>query len=323
VSAVSTMVRVENLSKGDSKRTRVDSVSFDVPRGEVVGLLGPNGAGKTTALKMLVGLMRPTGGTAELLGCQVGSSGFPTVLRHVGTLIESPAIYSQLTVRQNLIMSCRVLAVEDPERRVADLLDLVDISDRADDRAATLSLGMKQRLGIALALVATPSLVLLDEPANGLDPAGIVEIRHLLRQLPALGTTVLVSSHQLNELQQACDRLIVMAAGRVVANGTTTEILSGFSGNRFLIRLDPVDVASAQQCLASAGLQGDWEQSTAAIAVTLHDDLTGRDLNRMLSAQNIHAIEIHRETVTLEEAFLTMTSGTTKSENIGGRHDAR
>jgi ABC-type multidrug transport system ATPase subunit len=308
MTAPSVMVRTENLTKRDSERNRVDSLTFEVLAGQIVGLLGPNGSGKTTALKMLVGLIRPTHGFADVLGCRVGSPGFPSALHRVGALIESPALYGQLTVRQNLIAQARVLRVGDSAKRIAELLDLVDLGDRADSRASTLSLGMKQRLGIALALIAKPELVLLDEPANGLDPAGIVEIRNLLRRLPELGTTVLVSSHQLAEVQQACDRLIVMTAGHTVANGTTNEILHGFSGNRFVIRLEAADLLVSLECLTNAGLQTSLDPAGSQITVTLPDHWTGQDLNRTLSTNNIHAIEIRHETATLEEAFLAMTS---------------
>jgi ABC-2 type transport system ATP-binding protein len=309
------MVQTENLTKRDTERTRVDSLSFEVPAGEIVGLLGPNGSGKTTALKMLVGLVRPTSGSAQVLGCRVGSPDFPAVLRRVGSLIESPALYGQLTVRQNLIAQARVLGVDNTDQRIAELLDIVDLRDRADGRASTLSLGMKQRLGIALALVAKPVLVVLDEPANGLDPAGIVEIRRLLRRLPELGTTVLVSSHQLTEVQQACERLIVLAGGRMIANGTTNEILDGFSGNQFLVQVESKDLGPSHVCLANAGLHADRSSAGSTLAVTLPDDWTGQDLNRLLSAQNILAIEIRRHTATLEEAFLAMTATEPKDEH--------
>jgi ABC-2 type transport system ATP-binding protein len=315
MTSAATMVRAENLTKRDSERTRVDSLNFEVPSGQIVGLLGPNGSGKTTALKMLVGLVRPTSGSAEVLGCRVGSADFAAALRNVGSLIEAPSLYGQLTVRQNLAVQARLLGVDDIERHTLELLKLVDLDDRANDRASTLSLGMKQRLGIALALIARPSLVLLDEPANGLDPAGIVEIRLLLRRLPEMGTTVLVSSHQLTEVQMACDRLIVMAGGRSVADGTTAEILQGFSGNRFVIRLEPDDFATSLECLENAGLEIEPDPTASAITLTLPDHWTGQDLNRTLSTQNIHAIEIRRETVSLEEAFLAMTSNEQKDNH--------
>jgi ABC-2 type transport system ATP-binding protein len=315
MTSAATMVRAENLTKRDSERTRVDSLNFEVPSGQIVGLLGPNGSGKTTALKMLVGLVRPTSGSAEVLGCRVGSADFAAALRNVGSLIEAPSLYGQLTVRQNLAVQARLLGVDDIERHTLELLKLVDLEDRANDRASTLSLGMKQRLGIALALIARPSLVLLDEPANGLDPAGIVEIRLLLRRLPEMGTTVLVSSHQLTEVQMACDRLIVMAGGRSVADGTTAEILQGFSGNRFVIRLEPDDFATSLECLENAGLEIEPDPTASAITLTLPDHWTGQDLNRTLSTQNIHAIEIRRETVSLEEAFLAMTSNEQKDNH--------
>ena len=303
----STAIRVDQLTKRDRTRTRIDSLTFDVPAGEVVGLLGPNGCGKTTAMKMLVGLVSPTSGRAEVLGCRVGSKEFPVALRKVGALIESPALYGQLTVRENLELESVARSSPISRAEMGDLLTEVGLSERADQRASTLSLGLKQRLGIALAVVTKPELVLLDEPANGLDPAGIVETRQFLRRLAGRGTTVLVSSHQLSEAQQTCDRIVVMSAGRVVTAGLTAEILRRFSGNRFVARLQPGEVSVAQSCLNLTRWEWEADGSDASITVTLPDQLGGADLNRALSAHGIHAIEIIEARVTLEEAFLKLT----------------
>jgi ABC-2 type transport system ATP-binding protein len=304
--STATMVRVDGLSKRYGTQTRVDSLSFEVPAGQVVGVLGPNGAGKTTLLKMLVGLIRPTDGSVEVMGCRADSPKYFEALRRVGALIEAPSIYLQLSVRQNLELQEKSLQLAADRHRIAETLELVDLAGRADDRAKTISLGMKQRLGIAVALLARPDLVILDEPANGLDPAGIVEIRLLLRRLAEAGTSVLVSSHQLAETQQACDRLLVMADGKLVAAGTTEDILSGFSNNRFTVRLDPKDLEAAAQCLTRLELMFDIENSL--IRVNLPSGWTGRDLNQALAKDGVHAIEVRHEAVSLEEAFLTMTT---------------
>jgi len=205
-------------------------------------------------------------------------------------------------------VQARALGLPSDEGRINDLLELVDLTNRADDRARTYSLGMKQRLGIAVALLGNPELVVLDEPANGLDPAGIVEMRHLLRRLPAMGTTVLVSSHQLTEVQQACDRVVVLAEGRLVTTATTDEIIRDHSSSAFTVRVDPADLDATLARLLDCSLSIK-ESTDESVTVTLPDDWTGRDLNQALASSGVYASELVRESVTLEEAFLAMTTG--------------
>lgn len=301
------VVHVDSLTKQYRSALAVDTLSFEVPAGQVVGLLGPNGAGKTTAMKMLLGLVQPSSGQATILGAPLSSSDFAHAVRRVGALIESPALYERLSARRNLELQAYALDLPVDRGRIDELLDLVDLVDRGDDKAGSYSLGMKQRLGIAVAMMGSPELVILDEPANGLDPAGIVEIRNLLRRLPAMGTTVLVSSHQLAEVQQACDRLAVLADGRLIAQGTTEEILRGYQGSDFTIRLDATATERAVELLTQQGLSTVCN-STTELAVTLPDGWTGRDLNRTLANDGLYADELIHRTVSLEEAFLAMTA---------------
>lgn len=300
------VVRVDGLTKRYGAATAVGDLSFEVPAGQVIGLLGPNGAGKTTAMKMLLGLVRPTSGQATVLDTELSSPDFAHAIRRVGGLIESPALYERLSARRNLELQAHMLGLPADRQRLDELLDLVDLSDRAGDDARTFSLGMKQRLGIAIAMIGRPELVILDEPANGLDPAGIVEIRNLLRRLPEMGTTVLVSSHQLAEVQQACDRLVVMARGYLVVDGTTEEILARHSSRDFAVRLDPTEVDRATAVLRQAELDV-TAASADMVTVTLPETWSGRDLNHRLAANDVYAIELTHRTVSLEEAFLTMT----------------
>ena len=305
-----TVVSVDGLTKRYGAVAAVDSLSFDVPTGQVIGLLGPNGAGKTTAMKMLLGLVGPSAGRVTVLGAELGTPGFAHAIRRVGALIEAPALYERLSARQNIELQARALGIGIDRARVDELLELVDLTGRGDDDARTYSLGMKQRLGIAVGMVGSPALVILDEPANGLDPAGIVEIRALLRRLPDMGTTVLVSSHQLAEVQQACDRLVVLSAGRLIAAGTTEEILRSQSGHAttFLVRLDPPDVSAVVDQLAD--LSPTVLPDTAdRLSVALPEGWTGRDLNRSLVDIGVVASELTPQTVTLEDAFLAMTQG--------------
>ena len=300
------IITVEGLTKRYGHTTAVDSLSFAVPAGEVVGLLGPNGAGKTTAMKMMVGLVKPSAGTATILGVDHTDAEYASVMRRVGTLIESPALYERISARENLQLQARALGLPHDQTRIAELLALVDLTDRADDQARSYSLGMKQRLGIAVAMIGRPELVILDEPANGLDPAGIVDIRKLLRRLPEMGTTVLVSSHQLAEVQQACDRLVILTEGRLIASGTTTDILTGDTTAEWTVRVDPTEVAAAtEQChrhnLAISS------QTTTSLNIEPPDGWTGRDINRLLTDAGIYATELVPQTPDLEHTFLTMT----------------
>src|SRR5919197_5400630 len=214
----------------------VDALDLRVRRGEVYGFLGPNGAGKTTTLRMLLGLVRPTAGDAAVLGAAPGS---PAALARIGALVEAPGLYPYLSGRDNL----RVLAghAGAPPERVDAVLAEVGLADRAGDRAATYSMGMKQRLGVAAALLKDPELLILDEPTNGLDPAGMAEMRELIRSLGRDGRTVLLSSHLMGEVEQVCDRVGVIRAGALVAEGTVDE-LRGQAGLR--VRAEPVRAAA-------------------------------------------------------------------------------
>jgi ABC-2 type transport system ATP-binding protein len=219
VTQVAPAVATVGLSKRYGDHTVVDRVTMTVPAGRVYGFLGPNGAGKTTTLRMLVGLVAPTTGTATVLG---GTPGDPAIARRVGVLIEGPGFYPYLSGRDNLrvLAKYRGLGCAD----VSEALHRVGLSDRADDRFRAYSLGMKQRLGVGAALLGNPDLLILDEPTNGLDPSGMADMRELVVGLAADGHTVLLSSHLLAEVQQICDRVGVIAGGRLLAESTVAEL---------------------------------------------------------------------------------------------------
>jgi ABC-2 type transport system ATP-binding protein len=223
----------QNLTKRYGNVLAVSNLDLTVRPGEVYGFLGPNGAGKTTTLRMLLGLIRPTAGTVLLHGRPPGH------LKSVGALIEGPGFYPYLSGRDNLRVLAKHAGV--PAGRLAVVLDLVDLTDRARDRYATYSLGMKQRLGVAAALLKDPRLLVLDEPTNGLDPAGMADMRMLIRRLGAAGCTVLLSSHLLGEVQQICDRVGVISRGRLVTESTVAE-LRGRAGLRIVAA--PLDTAA-------------------------------------------------------------------------------
>jgi ABC-2 type transport system ATP-binding protein len=274
----------------------VDALELQVRRGEVYGFLGPNGAGKTTTLRMLLGLVRPTAGRAAVLGAPPGS---PAGLARLGAMVEAPGFYPYLSGADNL----RVLAGHAgvAPGRVHAVLAQAGLSDRAGDRTATYSTGMKQRLGVAAALLKDPELLILDEPTNGLDPAGMAEMRAFVRELAGEGRTVLLSSHLMGEIEQVSDRVGVIRAGRLVAEGTVEE-LRGKAGLR--VRAEPL--ADAARLLAA--LPG----VDAVTTVDGHLDVaadTGRAaaINRELVTAGIAVSEIYGRRASLEDVFLELT----------------
>lgn len=228
------VVEIRDLSKQYGAVRAVDHVSLSVERGEVYGFLGPNGAGKTTTLRMLLGLIRPTSGDITVLGRRPGD---PGALSTTGSMIEGPAFYPFLSGRDNLKVVARYAGVGADQ--VDAVLETVDLASRGGDKFSTYSLGMKQRLGVAAALIKDPDLVVLDEPTNGLDPAGMRDMRALIRQLGDSGRTVILSSHMLGEVQQICDRVGVINNGTMVAESTVDELRGD---SELLVRATPADV---------------------------------------------------------------------------------
>jgi ABC-2 type transport system ATP-binding protein len=287
-------VVTEGLTKRYGSRAAVDGLSLTVHRGEVFGFLGPNGAGKTTTLRMLTGLVRPTSGSAEVLGRPAGES-----VAGIGALIEGPGFYPYLSGRDNLRVLARYAGA--PAGRILQVLGTVDLLDRADDRYGAYSLGMKQRLGVAAALLKEPELVVLDEPTNGLDPAGITDMRALLRTLAAEGCTVVLSSHLLAEVEQVCDRVAVVSHGRLVVQ-STVEDLVGLG--RLVIEATPLaDAAAIVTRLVGA-------ERVSKVDGKLHVQ-TGQEsaggINRALVRADIDVTGLRQEARTLEEVFLQMT----------------
>lgn len=294
------VVETRDLSKRFGERiVAVDGLNLGVRRGEVYGFLGPNGAGKTTTLRMLLGLVRPTSGQAMVLGAAPGS---PEGLSRVGAMIEAPAFYPFLSARDNLRVMARHAGV--PETRIGPVLEEVDLASRAEDRFSTYSQGMKQRLGVATALLKDPDLLILDEPTSGLDPAGQAEMRMLIRDLGQGRRTVLLSSHMMTEVEQVCDRVGVISKGRLVAEGTVAD-LRGQDSLR--VRAEPL--AAAQDLIA--GLQ-DVERVTVVdgtVRVTT-DPKRAAAINQALVEAGIAVSELRVEQAPLEEIFLELTGST-------------
>jgi ABC-type multidrug transport system ATPase subunit len=275
----------------------VDALDLRVRRGEVYGFLGPNGAGKTTTLRMLLGLVRPTAGDAAVLGAAPGS---PAALARIGAMIEAPGLYPYLSGRDNL----RVLAdhAGAPPERVDAALAQTGLAERAGDRARTYSTGMKQRLGVAAALLKDPELLILDEPTNGLDPAGMAEMRSFIRSLAQGGRTVVLSSHLMGEVEQVCDRVGVIRKGTLVAEGTV-EQLRGRATLR--VRAEPLGEAA----LLAAGLPEVIEVTTNGAVLELSADVaTAAAINRALVTAGIEVSEISERRASLEDVFLELTT---------------
>src|SRR5947207_2414738 len=283
----------------------VDGLDPEVPDGGVLGFLGPNGAGKTTTIRCVLGLVRPNAGSLMLLGADV-SGGLASVIGKVGSIVEQPALFPRFTGRRNLEILGRIHRVA--RSTIDDVLERVRLSERADDPVRTYSLGMKQRLGIAAALLKDPSVLLLDEPANGLDPAGIVEVRELIRSLGAEGRTVFVSSHILSEVQQTADQVAIIARGRLVKAGPVNEVLAARRARGLVVRL--ADLPAGARVLADAQIPAVVAGDT--LSVELPPDQAER-VTRVLAAKDLYVSELRPQEVDLETVFLELT----KDEGLG------
>ena len=293
-----------NLTKVIGSRTIVDSVSFELRPGEVFGFLGPNGAGKTTTIRMLVGLIKPTEGTVEICGFDIRRD-FEKAMRCIGCIVENPDLYRFMTGRENLQHFARMLGV--PHEEIERVAELVNLSHRLDQRVGTYSLGMRQRLGIAQAMLGTPRVLILDEPANGLDPAGIREIRELLRTLAEeREMSVFVSSHLLAEVELMCDRVAIIHKGRILRDGPVRELISETRAMEFRVS----DVPRAMEIVRA---------HTPAGPPALHADdgicrvnLEETDAPPLIAALVENGIEVFHarpRVQTLEEMFIEVTGG--------------
>jgi len=294
----------EGLVKRFGEIAAIEGLSFEVPEETVFGLLGPNGAGKTTAIRVLLGLAAPTAGSTLLLGARPGTQAFTAAVRSVGSLIEGPALYARATARQNMSIEAAALGLRESSTEINDLLALVGLADRADTRTGTFSLGMKQRLGLAMSLLGRPRLVVLDEPTNGLDPAGIVEIRELIKRLPNRGTSALVSSHLLGEVELMCDRAAIVNRGRMVAEGTIAELISRQGGAGYKVAIEAERTSHAIALLTSRGMIAQGEEGVLTVT---GPGVDGAHISRPLAQAGIYVSELRSTEATLEDVFLSLT----------------
>ncbi len=300
-------IETRSLTRRFGDRLAVNAVDLEVPETGVYGFLGPNGAGKTTTIRMLLGLIRPDAGDVRLAGESLSENRL-NLLKRVGALVETPSLYSHLTGRENLEVTRRLTG--SPRRSIDRALEVVKLARDADRRVREYSLGMRQRLGLALALMNEPRLLILDEPANGLDPAGIHEMRDLIRRLPAeMGATVFLSSHLLSEIEQVADQIGIISNGRLLFQGP----LSALQAERqphLVIGVN--DIENARQCLAEGG----WPVSTGAdgrLIVTIETQEAAAEINRRLLSHDLEVFHLALTRASLEDIFLSLTNNRQRS----------
>jgi ABC-2 type transport system ATP-binding protein len=311
-----TVLAVRDLQKQIGKKLIIKGVSFTVREGEIFGFLGPNGSGKTTTIRMLVDLIKPTSGAIEICGYDVQKQ-HNQALRYVGCIVENPELYGYMTGWQNLEHYARMLP-DVGERRIREVVDIVGMDQRIHDKVKTYSLGMRQRLGIAQALLCSPKLLILDEPTNGLDPAGIKELREFIRKLADEGLSIFISSHLLSEIQLMCDRVAIISHGRVLFEGGVEEMISqarklvvwhvaaGAGEQARLVLSNTSNVKIVDEPLELEGIPVDTENT---VLITEMDQSDVPALNRQLVAGGIDVLAIEMKNPTLEQLFLTMTAG--------------
>ena len=293
-------ISVKDLSKKYGERFAVSHANFEVPLGTICGFVGPNGAGKTTTMRMLLGLISPTGGSASILGESISHP--EKYLHRVGSMIEGPAFYPALSGAENI----RVLATLGgfSKSGIQNLLERVGLGDRANSKYKTYSLGMKQRLGIAAALLPTPQLLMLDEPTNGLDPAGIQEIRQLLRTLADEGTTVFLSSHLLSEIEMISDSLVMLRKGEVVFAGRTQDLLLRQQPVIVARCSDPQDLSKVLELAKLGGYSGSIHDGAVNILAPADWSAT---FNKSCFEAGITLAQLSPILPSLEETFFEMT----------------
>jgi ABC-2 type transport system ATP-binding protein len=314
----SAIISTNRLTKAFGKLVAVNDLHLQVMRGDVFGFLGPNGSGKTTTIRMLLGLIRPTAGRAVIFGMDT-TQHMPAILPRIGAIVETPVFYPYLSGVDNLRVvgaASAMVSGKANQRRIDEVLELVELRVQANMAYRKYSLGMKQRLGIAAALLTDPELVLLDEPTNGLDPAGMFEIRQLIHRLTALGKTIFLSSHLLNEVQQVCNRVAILQKGNLIKQGNVGELLRG--SEQVLVRLNaPEETQQAKAILQEAKERGANWISAVQIQLDRQGQPTLRidapksysaEINALLAHNNLYAAELHPYEGSLEEVFLQLTT---------------
>ncbi|WP_442604419.1 ABC transporter ATP-binding protein [Paenibacillus sp. KN14-4R] len=304
---------VKNVKKRIGNKEIIKGISFDVYGGEIFGFLGPNGSGKTTTIRMLVGLIKPSSGSVEMCGYNVETH-HNEALAHVGCIVENPEMYPYLTGWENLEHFARMLD-DVGDDRIHEVVNTVGMDARIHDKVKTYSLGMRQRLGIAQALLGRPKLLILDEPTNGLDPQGIKEMRHFIRKLAEGGLSLFVSSHLLSEIQQMCDRVAIISHGEVMQVGKVDELIAD-AGSRVIWKVSPLDQAisifkqDTTIQLFETSESEDVSSDQQGIVTSMNPEKVA-DLNVRLIQAGVQVFAIETRNPTLEDLFLSVTEGRT------------
>jgi ABC-2 type transport system ATP-binding protein len=302
---MTSVIEIEGLRKEYRRLRRPNTLALDrlelsVPEGGVFGFLGPNGSGKTTTIRCLLGLVRPSAGSCRILGSDPQSD-LKRVIRRIGSIVETPSFFPGFSGRRNLELLGRLDGIG--RARVDEVLASLGLAGRGDDLVKNYSLGMRQRLGIGAALLRNPELLLLDEPANGLDPAGIKEVRELLRCLGAEGRTVFVSSHILSEVRQTCDSVAILSRGRCIASGPVEQVLAAAGPKGLVVRLD--DLRAGLRVLHSAGIESRLDGELIHVALPATEAAT---VSKVLADAGLYLSELRPEEADLETVFLELTS---------------
>lgn len=299
------VVQFQHATKRVGRKTIVDDLSFDIPAGEVFGFLGPNGAGKTTTIRMMAGLIRISQGDILIKGHSI-TKDFNNAIRNVGAIVENPDLYKYLTGHQNLKHYARMVPGV-PKARIEEIAEIVGLKDRIHDKVKTYSLGMRQRLGIAQALLHRPSLLILDEPTNGLDPAGIHELRNYLKGIAhEEGVAVFVSSHLLSEMELMCDRVGILQHGKLVRIQSIQDFVHHSGGSHVCITVEPAQVEQAQSLIAASNKTVLPAKQPGQLLVSLSKDEVPI-VNQLLMQAGIQIYSIQVQEQTLEDKFLEIT----------------
>lgn len=294
------IIKTENLTKRFGRESAVRGLNMHIQRGEIYGFLGPNGAGKTTTIRMLLGLMKPTGGNVRIFNQDLKREKV-NILQKVGSLVENPSYYPHLTAAENLEALRKILNV--PKKRIHEVLDIVRLTEVADKKVKGFSLGMKQRLGIAAALLNKPELLILDEPTNGLDPSGIIEIRNLIKRLPKeQNMTVLLSSHLLSEIDQMATTVGIILKGELIFEDSI-HVLRQQSGQKILIKTSDSQVAA--KMLTDHRIKAEWQGGMVCLP-ECEDDRVAQAINLLVS-KGFSIYRVEEEKRSLEDIFLNMT----------------
>ncbi|MGZ9582925.1 ABC transporter ATP-binding protein [Paenibacillus marinisediminis] len=302
------VVELRNVTKKIGSKTIVDNLSFSVRRGEVYGFLGPNGAGKTTTIRMMVGLMSITAGDVIIEGHNVKTDR-AKAMAHVGAIVENPELYKYMTGRQNLIHFARMSGTKVTQERIDEIVKLVELTQVLDKKVKNYSLGMRQRLGVAQALLHNPSILLLDEPSNGLDPAGIRELRDYLRRLAKVeNISILVSSHMLSEVELMCDRVVVIQNGRFVGERVLDPNADVNQATGKAVQFRVAQLEDAERLLQERQCQYSTNQQAGSVTVTLQQEEIP-ELVSLMVQHGLKIYEVRQVAESLEDAFLSMTKG--------------